>query len=91
MGNRLRSILLYNRSEVKLGTFQYGQTIKLQEGNAIVLLTGGKEKVMEKSFSISVIVRPLDAVTGSFKGRLGVKKVGDRTGVVELSIVDPVR
>lgn len=90
VGESATSYSLYNRSEVKLGTFQYGQTIKLKEGNAVVLLTGGKEKVMEKSFSISVIVRPLDAVTGSFKGRLGVKKVGDRTSVVELSIVDPV-
>ncbi|KGO97180.1 hypothetical protein Q767_00820 [Flavobacterium enshiense DK69] len=74
----------------KLGVFYYGETIRLPEGEAVVLARNDKKNFVKRPYKISVIVRTVADVAGSYKGRLNIKKVGDRTSIVELSIVDPI-
>jgi len=81
---------LYDSSENKLGVYKYGQTITLKEGNAIVFETDKRKSFKENPFKVMIQMRPVSAVAGSYKGRLSVKKSGDRTTIVELSITDPV-
>lgn len=82
--------VLYDRNENKLGIYQYGQTVTLREGKAIVFETDKRKNFKENPFKVMIQMRPVSAVAGSYKGRLSVKKSGDRTTIVELSITDPV-
>lgn len=81
---------LYDGGENKLGVYKYGQTIALREGTAIIFETDKRKSFKENPFKVMVQMRPVSAVAGSYKGRLSVKKSGDRTTIVELSITDPV-
>lgn len=82
---------LYDRNENKKGVYQYGQSLNLREGNAVVFKTESARSFEEYPFKVMIQIRPVSSVAGSYKGRLAVKKVGDRTTIVELSIIDPVR
>ncbi|MCG2611272.1 polysaccharide biosynthesis tyrosine autokinase [Flavobacterium sp. SM15] len=82
---------LFDRSDVKLGTFQYGQTLQLKEGTAVLFETDKANTFKENPFKVMVQMRPISSVAGKFKGKLNVKKVGDRTTIVELSLIDPVK
>lgn len=81
---------LYDRNENKIGEYQYGQTVALREGDAIIFETDKRKSFKENPFKVMVQMRPISAVAGSYKGRLSVKKSGDRTTIVELSIIDAV-
>lgn len=90
IGSGTTSYTLYDRNENKIGVYNYGQTVKLREGDAVVFETDKRKKFKENPFKVMVQTRPVSSVARSYKGRLVVKKVGDRTTIVELSIVDPV-
>lgn len=81
---------LFDGAGVKLGVFYYGETIRLPEGEAVVLARSDKKHFVKRPYKISVIVRTVAGVAGSYKARLNIKKVGDRTSIVELSVVDPI-
>lgn len=81
---------LYDGNENKLGVYQYGQSVPLREGEAIVFETDKRKSFKENPFKVMVQIRPVSAVAGSYKGRLSVRKSGDRTTIVELSVTDPV-
>ncbi|MGX7668092.1 GumC family protein [Flavobacterium pedocola] len=85
------TFLLLDREENVKGKYHYGETIHLKEGDAVVLGTPAKKNFKENPFKVMIMVRPVGAVAGTFKSRLNIAKIGERTSVVELSIVDPVR
>jgi tyrosine-protein kinase Etk/Wzc len=90
IGSGTNSYILYDRNENKKGVYQYGQTIKLREGDAVVFETDKRKSFKENPFKVMVQIRPVGSVASGYKSRLNVKKVGDRTTIVELSIVDQV-
>lgn len=81
---------LFDSVGTKKGVFYYGETIVLPEGEAVVLARNDQKRFASNPYKISMIVRPVAGIAGSYKGRLNIKKVGDRTSIVELSIVDPI-
>lgn len=90
IGSGENKYALYDRNENMLGVYQYGQTVALKEGDAIVFETDKRKSFKENPFKVMVQMRPVASVAGAYKGRLSVKKSGDRTTIVELSIIDAV-
>lgn len=90
MGVSSNQFVLFDRDGVKKGVFYYGETMRLPEGEAVVLTVINPKQYVAHPYKLSMIARPVGSVAGSYKGRLNIKKVGDRTSIVELSIVDPI-
>lgn len=91
IGSGRNTYELYDRNDVKKGDYQYGQTLKLREGDAVVFKTDKAKNFKENPFKVMIQMKSVSSVARGFKGRLSVKKSGERTTIVELSIVDPVR
>lgn len=71
----------------ELGTFQYGNLIKIPEGTLSVSKMNLDEK--QEAFSIDCIVYPVESTTNYYRGALGIVSLGKNTSVIELSVVDP--
>ncbi|HAH55014.1 MAG TPA: tyrosine protein kinase [Flavobacterium sp.] len=70
--------------------FRYGELIPTRSGDLIITKPIGlnSPKINEEK-TIFVTVNPLDAVVGSFVGRLKVNPISKTSSVVEISITDP--
>lgn len=71
--------------------FKYGELISTQNGDLIISRSADKSNQFKNKYkSISIIVRPLNAVVNSYRSRLKVTSISKTSSVVEISIIDPV-
>ncbi|WP_130734313.1 tyrosine-protein kinase [Flavobacterium sp. J27] len=82
------SFTIYDKSDVKKGTFKYGETFKIGTDKFTVLVNS--PNLVKNPFNVGVQINPVSQVTESFKNRLNVAALSKNTSVIELSIVDPV-
>ncbi|WP_264559535.1 GumC family protein [Flavobacterium sp. N2270] len=83
------SFKLYNDSDSAIGTFKYGEKIKVNE--AVLQFIKTKDYSLNKEFNIAVNYYPKAQLVESFRNRLLVSTLSKNTSVIELSIVDPVK
>lgn len=79
------SYRLLDLEENLIGQYKFGQLVKYS-GNSFTVVNSGS-KVQD--LNLSIAVAPILQTSQAYKGRLNVRLVGDKTSVVELSIVDP--
>lgn len=78
---------LFNFENVKIGDYNYGDVIRLKEGNCVIFK---KEPFFKnEDFEITIKINAIDNLVQSFKGRLSVVPLSKTTSIAELSIVDP--
>lgn len=77
---------LYVGKDKLLGKYKFGQQVQDGKRSFTIISTSA-----ESDFNVIVKLQPISAVAAGYKGRLGVKLVGERTSVVQLSIIDPVK
>ena len=72
-------------------SYTYGQPIPTRYGNMVVNKTLSNRLLKETNeIPIHILINPLENVAESFRSRLIVGPLSKSSGVVELSIVDPV-
>jgi capsular exopolysaccharide synthesis family protein len=76
---------LFKTEDKELGTFNYGNLIKIPEGTLSVTKVDIADK---SSFSIDCNIYPVESMTTYYRGALGIAPVGKNTSVIELSVVD---
>ncbi len=70
-----------------IGTYAFGQSVRYKKHNFTFINTTSDKQNSNISVSVSTVL----GMAQIYKGRLSVKLVGDKTSVVELTIVDPVK
>lgn len=78
---------LFDLDENLIGQYKFGQLVKYK-GNSFTIVNSGFKS---GDVNISITISPILQTAQVYKSRLSVKLVGDKTSVVELSIVDPNR
>ncbi len=81
-----QKIILSNKK-----AFRYGEVISTQHGRLII----SKSKFYGDTFkedtkSISIIISPLENVVESFKSRLNVTPINEKSNVVTIAVTDPL-
>ena len=73
-----------------INTFRYGSTIRLKNCKMVVLKRMLDNNKDQEDFSITVTVNNLDNVVQSYKSRLTIAPLNEKSSVVELTLNDPV-
>jgi tyrosine-protein kinase Etk/Wzc len=71
-------------------SFKYGESIPTKYGRLIINKARLKENQFSGTKSLSILVRPLENVVGSFRSRVKVEPVSKTSSVVAISITDPL-
>lgn len=78
---------LLDVEENLIGQYKFGQLVKYKENTFTII----NSETKSQDLFISIIVSPPLQTAQGYKSRLNVKLIGDKTSVVELSIVDPIK
>lgn len=73
-----------------INTFNYGSTIRLGNCKMVVTKKMLADNQNKSNFSITVSVNNLDNIVQSYKGRLTIAPLNEKSSVVELTLTDPV-
>lgn len=79
--------MLFDSNDNQIGKYKFGQLVKYKDNSFTII----NAETTSADSSISITVSPYLQAAQSYKNRLSVKVVSDKTSVVELSIVDPIR
>ncbi|MEW5676312.1 polysaccharide biosynthesis tyrosine autokinase [Flavobacterium enshiense] len=85
-----KSFNLYTLSEKLIGSYNFGTTIKLKEGDLKVIQTANFKKFDSYAYTIIVHITPSSRLADGLKGRLGIKTLNDKVSIIELALVDPI-
>lgn len=79
--------MLFDSNDNQIGKYKFGQLVKYKDNSFTII----NAETTSADSSITITVSPYLQAAQSYKNRLSVKVVSDKTSVVELSIVDPIR
>ena len=81
--------LFETTNETKLGTFSYGQKIKLGEAGTIVVSKASADN-FTATYHLNFVLKPIKRVAAAYKTGLSINTLGKNTSIIELSITDAV-
>lgn len=86
-----QSFELFDHNSNSIGKFTFGQKISVPQGTIVFFSTKNFKTYIANPFVITCTYHPLDDIADHYRSLLTISKISDKTSVVELGMVNPIK